>query len=62
MSVRERTRLKEVEVQALDAARLESLIGPQRMARFEAVADAAHAALAGHAVLNINLTATGHNP
>jgi trehalose synthase len=59
MSVRERTRLKEVEVQALDAARLESLIGPERMARFEAVADAAQAALAGHAVLNINSTATG---
>lgn len=59
MSVRERTRLKEVEVQALDAARLESLIGPERMARFEAVADAAQAALARHAVLNVNSTATG---
>jgi hypothetical protein len=34
MSVRARTRLKEVEVQALDAARLESLIGSERMARF----------------------------
>jgi trehalose synthase len=51
--------LKEVDVQALDAARLESLIGAGRMARFEAVADAAQAALAGHTVLNVNSTATG---
>jgi trehalose synthase len=57
--VRNRTRLKEVEVQALDAARLESLIGAARMAQFEAVADAAQAALAGHSVLNVNSTATG---
>ncbi|MCL2769738.1 MAG: glycosyltransferase [Solirubrobacterales bacterium] len=52
-------RLQEVEVQALDAARLESLIGAQRMARFEEVAEATRAALAGHAVVNISSTATG---
>lgn len=59
MSVRDRARLQEVEVQALDAARLESLIGAERMARFEAVADAAETALAGHSVLNVNSTSTG---
>ena len=59
MSVRARTRLKEVEVQALDAARLESLIGSVRMARFEVVAEAAQSVLAGHSVLNVNSTATG---
>lgn len=48
-----------MEVQALDAARLESLVGQERMARFEQVADAAQASLAGRAVLNINSTATG---
>jgi trehalose synthase len=51
--------LREVEVQALDAARLESLIGPQRMARFEAAADAAQAALEGHTVLNVSSTEKG---
>jgi trehalose synthase len=59
MSVRRHVRLQEVDVQALDAARLESLIGAERMARFEEVADAAQASLAGHAVLNVNSTATG---
>src|ERR1039458_5061803 len=52
-------RLQEVDVQALDAARLESLVGAERMARFEEAADAAQASLAGHAVLNVNSTATG---
>jgi trehalose synthase len=52
-------RLHEVEVEALDAARLEPLIGPERMARYEATAEAAQAALAGRAVLNVNSTATG---
>jgi trehalose synthase len=51
--------LQEVEVQALDAARLESLVGQERMARFEQVADMAQASLAGRAVLNVNSTATG---
>jgi trehalose synthase len=59
MSSHPKTSLREVEVQALDAARLESLIGPERMAHFEQVADAAQAALAGHAVLNVNSTAAG---
>jgi trehalose synthase len=54
-----RPTLREVDVQALDAARLESLIGAPRMARFEEIADAAQAALAGHTVLNVNSTATG---
>jgi len=59
MSVRARTRLTEVVVQALDAARLESLIGSERMARFEMVAEVAQSVLAGHSVLNVNSTATG---
>ncbi|HET8820479.1 MAG TPA: glycosyltransferase [Thermoleophilaceae bacterium] len=53
------TRLQEVEVEALDAARLEPLIGPERMAQFEQIADATQRALAGRTVLNINSTATG---
>jgi trehalose synthase len=52
-------RLREVEVQALDAARLEPLIGPERMARFEKIAEATQALLAGRTVLNVNSTATG---
>ncbi|MGA9856283.1 MAG: glycosyltransferase [Solirubrobacteraceae bacterium] len=59
MSVRAFTRLQEVDVQALDAARLEPLIGAERMARFEEVADAAQAALSGRTVLNVNSTAAG---
>ncbi|MGH2878817.1 MAG: glycosyltransferase [Solirubrobacteraceae bacterium] len=51
--------LTEVEIQALDAARLESLIGSRRMEHYERVADAAQAALAGHSVLNVNSTASG---
>jgi len=53
------SKLHEVEVQALDAARLEPLIGSERMAQFERVAEAAQAALAGSSVLNINSTAAG---
>lgn len=52
-------RLQEVDVQALDAARLESLIGEQRMARFEELGELARAALSERAVLNINSTASG---
>ena len=52
-------RLHEVDVQALDAARLEPLIGPERMARFEDTAEATRAGLAGRAVLNVNSTAVG---
>ncbi|HEY7891567.1 MAG TPA: glycosyltransferase [Solirubrobacteraceae bacterium] len=59
MSAPTHTRIQEVEVQALDAARLESLIGAERMARYEEVADAAQASLAGHAVLNVSSTAAG---
>ncbi|HUH22384.1 MAG TPA: glycosyltransferase [Gaiellaceae bacterium] len=55
----ELARLREVEVQALDAARLEPLIGPDRLARYEAIAEATQARLAGRAVLNVNSTATG---
>lgn len=40
MAVGEHIRLQEVEVQALDAARLETLIGPERIARYEAIAEA----------------------
>jgi len=59
MAVREVQRLQEVEVQALDAARLEPLIGPERMAAYEAAAEVVQTALAGRAVWNINSTATG---
>jgi trehalose synthase len=59
MSAQPPTRLQEVEVQALDGARLESLIGAERMARYEAAADAAQAVLAGHTVLNVSSTAIG---
>ena len=46
-------------MEALDAARLEPLIGAERMARFEQIADAAQGALTGRTVLNVNSTATG---
>ncbi len=59
MSSHAKVRLQEVEVQALDAARLEPLIGTRRMANFERVADAAQRTLAGHTVLNISSTAAG---
>jgi len=59
MSVQAQTRLQEVEVQALDAARLEPLIGPERRGRFEAIAEATEALLRGRAVLNVNSTAAG---
>lgn len=59
MTVAQRTRLQEVDVQALDAARLEPLIGPERMARYEEIAEATEALLGGRTVLNINSTATG---
>ena len=59
MTVEERSRLQEVDVQALDAARLEPLIGPDRTARYEAVAEATESLLRGRSVLNVNSTATG---
>ena len=45
MAAREDLRLREVEVQALDAARLEPLIGPERIARYEGVAEATESAM-----------------
>ena len=53
------SRLEEVVVEALDAARLEPLVGPERMARFEAVAAKTSERLAGRAVVNVNSTAAG---
>lgn len=52
-------RLEEVDVQALEPARLEPLVGPDRIARFEETAEAARAALSGRTVLNLNSTAVG---
>ena len=39
MSVPENPKLHEVDVQAIDAARLEPLIGAERMAQFEGAAE-----------------------
>lgn len=52
-------RLHEVDVGAIDAARLEPLIGAGRMAQFERTAEASRDALAGNSVLNVNSTAAG---
>jgi trehalose synthase len=52
-------RLHEIDVQAIDAARLESLIGAERMGRFEQVAEVARTTLAENSVLNVNSTAAG---
>jgi trehalose synthase len=51
--------LHEVEVQAIDAARLEPLIDAERMARFEQTAETARETLGGSSVLNVNSTASG---
>jgi trehalose synthase len=59
MSVHEGPRLHEVDVQAIDAARLEPLIGAERMAQFEQAAAVAREALAGSSVLNVNSTGAG---
>src|SRR5215475_9053975 len=59
MSIRENPRLHEVDVKAIDAARLEPLIGAERMARFEQAAESARETLAGSSVLNINSTGAG---
>jgi trehalose synthase len=53
------SRLEEVEVEALDAARFEPLVGPERMARFEAAAEDTRERLAGRAVVSVNSTAVG---
>jgi trehalose synthase len=59
MSVHENPRLHEIDVQAIDAARLEPLIGAERMAQFEQAAEVARDALAGSSVLNVNSTGAG---
>jgi trehalose synthase len=59
LGVREHVRFQEVEVQALDAARLESLIGRERIANYEAIAEATESVMRGRTVLNINSTAAG---
>jgi trehalose synthase len=59
VSVRENPRLHEVDVQAIDAARLEPLIGTERMLSFERTAEAARETLAGSSVLNVNSTGAG---
>jgi trehalose synthase len=59
VSARGNPRLHEVEVQAIDAARLEPLIGTERMERFEHTAEVARETLAGSSVLNVNSTAVG---
>jgi len=59
MTLRARPRLEDVDVRALDAARLEPLIGAERMAAFERAAEAVRAVLAGHTVWNVNSTAVG---
>ena len=52
-------RLQEVSVQALDPARLEPLIGEERMQRFETAAEKTRGLVAGRSVLNVNSTAAG---
>jgi trehalose synthase len=52
-------RLDEVEIEAIDPARLEPLIGADRMAQFEQAAEAARETLAGSSVLNVNSTGAG---
>jgi trehalose synthase len=53
------TRLEEVEVQALEPERLEPLIGPERMQRFEEAAEIVRTALGKRPVFNVNSTAVG---
>ena len=58
-TIQETHRLREVDVQAFDAARLEPLIGPARVNAFEEAAESVQSALAGRAVWNVNSTAVG---
>jgi len=53
------SKVHEVDVQASSAEALAPLIGDERMARYEATAQAARDVLAGRTVLNVNSTATG---
>jgi trehalose synthase len=59
MAATHRPRPREVELHPLDAARLEPLIGRERMARVEAALDATEATLAGRTVIKVNSTANG---
>jgi trehalose synthase len=52
-------RLHEVQVQAIDMARMAPLIGAERMSTTEKVAEVAQSALSGRAVININSAAAG---
>jgi trehalose synthase len=52
-------RMHEVAVQAVDATRLEPLIGEERMAHYLAEAAEARRLLAGRSVISVNSTATG---
>ena len=51
--------VQEVNVQALDPARLEPIIGPERLAQFDAAAERTRDTLARRAVINVNSTASG---
>lgn len=51
--------LQEVQVRPVPPAQLESIIGPERTARFEAAAETMRRLLSGRQVLNVNSTATG---
>jgi trehalose synthase len=59
MSGQGQGRMREVSVQALDATRLEPLIGAQRMAEYLLQAAEARRLLAGRSVINVNSTAAG---
>jgi trehalose synthase len=52
-------RLTEVDIEPLDAARFEPLVGRDRMARFERVAEATRQRLASRPVVSVNSTAVG---
>ncbi|HEU4703826.1 MAG TPA: hypothetical protein VFS37_15200, partial [Conexibacter sp.] len=52
-------RMREVDVQAIDATRLKPLIGEQRMAHYLAEAVEARRLLSGRSVVNVNSTAAG---
>ncbi|MBS1870225.1 MAG: glycosyltransferase [Actinobacteria bacterium] len=59
MSVEGHGRMREVAVQAIDAARLEPLIGAARMEQYLAEAERARELFAGRAVVSVNSTAAG---
>lgn len=59
MSAQGQGRMREVAVQAIDATRLEPLIGEQRMAHYLAEAAKARELLTGRSVVSVNSTAAG---